>query len=39
MRKQDCQDCICLTLQYGKWYCDECEEPIEEIKKCPEEVL
>lgn len=35
--KKRCEDCACLVIKNGKWYCDECFGcPIEEVDDCPE---
>ena len=37
MRKEQCQDCVCLVAgDNGEWICDECQTPCEDVKRCPE---
>lgn len=37
MKREQCQDCVCLIEGFnGTWICDECQQPCVEIKRCPE---
>lgn len=37
MTKEQCRDCVCLVSENnGEWFCDECNKPCVEVKRCPE---